>query len=282
MQRDVPELLDQNWAGADGRTDWPGILLIQRSGRILAERRELENALRGWAKAAPREEVLGGPHQAAKVPCEHPQCPWRQPGAGQVPEAQANGPHDTGEPDGPGLLQVMVVGGGPGQKPLLGRFLDLISRVHADAGEARKVVVTDPYLFTDANESGKPGGFENFCKYLGALRLASDAKLFIPPSPKKPSANRRRWIESVEKKFPIQVTSFAPKFTFHDRFYIVEHDPCDVRGVFGPSMNGLSGTDIALFGVLEAQSALRTLSAWLDLSTPSANNKMAQRKRRRP
>jgi hypothetical protein len=174
------------------------------------------------------------------------------------------------------------VAGGPDQKPLVDRFLDLVQRVHANAGEARKVIVTDPYLLTDASENGTPGGFSNFCQYLRTLRLAADAILFIPPGPKKPTANRTRWIESIQKEFPgLKVATFASRLSFHDRFYIVEHAGGLVRGVFGPSMNGLSDTDIALLGELEVPDALATLSKWFDLSMPPSPRKKSKRTRSR-
>lgn len=77
------------------------------------------------------------------------------------------------------------------------------------------------------------------------------------------------------------MTSFASKLSFHDRFYIVEHADGAVRGVFGPSMNGLSDSDIALFGELEVPNALTTLSGWFDLKTPASKNAKLKKKRPR-
>lgn len=153
MQRDVPELLDPKWPNPNQRGDWPGVFL-RRSGPVLDDPGEFANLLRAWAAEAPRVQggapPGGGPGASA---CEHPECPRRPATKAQGAEPAAS---DARSSDVPGLAHLMVVGGGPGQKSLLARFLELVGRVHADAGEARKVVVTDPYLLTDSSERGSP------------------------------------------------------------------------------------------------------------------------------
>jgi hypothetical protein len=284
MQRGVPELLDPKWPRQDHGVAWPHLLLpvvvLRQSGRVLDEPMELVNAIRAWAAKTPQVEVFDPLlHTVELGPCEHPDCPRR-------PNTKVRLPDDVDAPETRSaempLLQLMVVGGGPGQKPLRDRFLDLVRRVHAKAGEVKKVVVTDPYLLAEASDSGTHGGgFDNFCHYLRALQLAPDATLFIPPGLKSPTQNRALWIERIEKVFPgLRVNSFRSNLSFHDRFYIAEHAAGEVRGVFGPSMNGLSGTDIAIFGELEAPNSLETLSGWFDLKTPTRNN--TKPKKRRP
>lgn len=285
IQRDVPELLDANRRARD--FDWPRVVLpilfVRRPEHAIEDPRELAAAVRTWVSEVSRAVAVDLPAREAGGQCEHPSCPRSLAGESRTPRTQPSEPSasETRGTDVPTIQHLMVVGGGPGQKPLLQRFLDLVRRVHAEAGEATKVVVTDPYLLTESSERGTGGGFANFCEYLRAIRLASGAVLFIPPGPKKPSANRVRWIESVRREFRgLEVASFASGLSFHDRFYIVEHDAGAVRGVFGPSMNGLSDTDIALFGELEVSNALSTLSTWFDLKSPSA--KKTKPKKGRP
>lgn len=275
MQRVVPELLDKDWQGNIDRTRLLlPLVLIHRTGHVV-DARELADAIRAWVREVPGRDVPRGPSAAG--PCEHPECP-RRPSVVQA--ASDHGSTDDRDSEQPALTHLMVVGGGPGKKPLRDRFLDLVRKVHSGAGAAVKVVVTDPFLLTDTSENGTSGGFKNFCDYLRELHLASNAVLFITPGPKKPSANRTRWIDSVQKAFPgLRIESFASKFSFHDRFYIVEHQGGDVRGVFGPSMNGLSDTDIALFGELEVPNALATLATWFDLKTPSTKAKKTRPRR---
>ena len=274
IREQVPEILDPAWQPSGFRL-LPFIVLIHPRWLVDNPAAFVE-AVRKWASTADDQPKVA--HQRiredARSPCEHPECPRRS----STTRADAAPP----EPPEPPIARLMVVGGGPGQKPLLTRFLDVVKRVHAGAGPARKVFVTDPFLLTDSSENGTSGGFENFCRYLEALELADRVILAIPPGPKRPTANRTRWIESISKRFPsITVQSFAAKLHFHDRFYVVEHEKGIVRGVFGPSMNGLSDTDIALIGELEVPGALSTLSSWFDLTTPASPTKRRKKSRSR-
>lgn len=303
LQRDVPELLDEGWPrNADWHPLWSRPVWIRFVWMRPDEAQEFAARLRAWVRKALRHETVE-PHALGAVEsCDRPDCPKRSVSAAEAPRTHTSEPAtaETGGPDIIGRCELMRLGGGPRQKnekkDIRSRFFDLVRQVHAGAGEAKKVVVTDPYLLTDTGERGTPGGFENFCEYLRTIRLASDAVLFITPAPKKPSdnrdcwigfdrrrvsagscakkrpANRDRWIERVQKEFPgLTVTSFTPRLSFHDRFYLVEHVTGVVRGVFGPSMNALSNTDIVLFGELEIKNALNTLSDWFDLKSPSSN-----------
>ncbi|MGO9833385.1 MAG: hypothetical protein ACLP1X_04150 [Polyangiaceae bacterium] len=160
----------------------------------------------------------------------------------------------------------MRVGGGPGRKPLLDEFLDIVGQVHRDAGGPGTIILTDPYILRDRGESGVGGGFDNLCKYLAKLGLSatSEFRFVMPPSPKGAGA-KTKWEEIFSTQFKkARIDYFDSTLVFHDRFYVVKHKGGALKGVYGPSLNGLGATDIALMGELEVKGALVVLAKWLD------------------
>ena len=68
----------------------------------------------------------------------------------------------------------------------------------------------------------------------------------------------------IKEAFPkVKFGNYSPKYVFHDRFYLVRDGNGQMKGVFGPSLNGLGSNAIALMGELEQRRALERLSEWL-------------------
>jgi hypothetical protein len=262
IRRSVPEILDQEWkSGHEGREFVTVLLAVHHF--VVDDPESFAARVRDWVRG-----IEGAPSDSQPAPpridgeCPHPECPFKP-----ISEERSAEPLVT---------HLMRVGGGPDRKPPLEAFLDVVRTVHSGHGKILQVIVTDPYLLTDRSENGTPGGFENFLKYLDALRIETmgSVDLFITPGPKKPSANRERWEAAAKTRFPrLRIKPFSAQLHFHDRFYIAHHEHGVVRGVFGPSLNGLGDTDIALIGEIEFADALSTLSRWFVLGASSPNRR---------
>ncbi len=163
------------------------------------------------------------------------------------------------------ILQLMRVGGYT-KKPKQS-FFDLVKTIHGQA-EIKKVILTDPYILIDTSEDGETGGLENLIEYLQTLGLTRTNSfiLEISPSPKMYSETRYEIFEKYLKtEFPnISINRYKPKFIFHDRFYLVEDSSGNLKGVFGPSLNGLSSKAIVLYGELEVKGAMDKIGKWFD------------------
>ena len=129
------------------------------------------------------------------------------------------------------------------------------------------MIVTGPYVFSGTGESGAHDGFENFVSYLEALPRPSPRvgfELLLPPNPKRGGSSRDGWQRSVAERVPgVRFNSYSPRLNFHDRFYLAAHDrEPGLRGVFGPSLNGLGADDIVLMGPIDDPAALNTFARW--------------------
>lgn len=133
----------------------------------------------------------------------------------------------------------------------MSEFQKLLRKVHEseDGKKIKNIVLTDPYLhmqFDDAEEY--------FLKYLFAVGLSkiAEATLKISPRIKKGSAGFNKIEKALKSQFQNAVlTHHTSARRFHDRFFIVQYDNGQARGVFGPSLNSLASNDIYLMGELE-------------------------------
>ena len=159
------------------------------------------------------------------------------------------------------LCYKLILGGGP--KPPLKRFLDLVRRVHKKNNSGiKEIITTDPYILADAGEAGTNGGYENLCLYLEAIGLQpfDNFTLTITPSPKRSENRLSIFKRKVLSIYPnATVSNFKPQLVFHDRIYLVRDQKSQLKGVFGPSLNGLKANDFVLMGEIENE-GLRQLS----------------------
>ncbi len=212
---------------------------------------ELLEALRQWAsEVIPTDDHGLQDHRN----CPSNNCPLRNNEA-----REANN-------DEPFIARLMVAAGGPGAKPPKQIFFDLIRRTHSQSDLPREVILTDPYIYSDVSEDGKEGGFSNLVEYLEMLGLSSDDSftLRMTPSPKRGTITAKKNLHRQLKiKFAgIQFKDYSPQLKFHDRFYVVRHRSGAIKGVFGPSINGLTSDAIVLMGDIDELQPLKKLESW--------------------
>lgn len=212
---------------------------------------ELIEALRQWASEVESPDDHW-PQDHRNCPSNN--CPLRN---NQSKEA------DDGEPF---IARFMVAAGGPDAKPPRQSFFDLVRCTHPQNDPPREVILTDPYIYSDVSEDGKEGGFINLVEYLETLGLSSDDlfTLRMTPSPKRGTVtakkNLHRHLKTKFKK--IQFKDYSPHLKFHDRFYVVRHRSGAIKGVFGPSINGLTSDAIVLMGDIDELQPLKKLEIW--------------------
>jgi hypothetical protein len=219
--------------------------------RAALTNRELLKALREWVSEVGDEDDF---FPDANKDCPSNNCPLR--GGDRARAADSK----------PLITRFIVAAGGPKAKPPKASFLDLVRRTHPKKDPPREVILTDPYIFSDVSEEGLEGGFSNLVSYLDALGLDSDDsfKLRMTPSPKKGNITTRKNFERLLRKSFKNITlePYASTLKFHDRFYVVRHRSGVIRGVFGPSINGLASNAIVLMGDITDLQPLKKLETW--------------------
>jgi hypothetical protein len=212
---------------------------------------ELLEALRQWSSEA---EIFEGYPPNNNVECPLKNCPLQNKTSEEVKN------------DEPFITQLMVATGGPNSKPPRASFFNLISRTHPQNDPPREVILTDPYIYSDISEEGKEGGFLNLVKYLETLGLNSDDSftLRMNPAPKRGTLTAKRNLQRhLRNKFKnILFKDYSSQLKFHDRFYVVRHRSGLIKGVFGPSMNGLNSDSIVLMGDIEGIQPQKKLENW--------------------
>ena len=168
--------------------------------------------------------------------------------------------------EGISIAQFMVTAGGPKAKPPRDTFLNLVKRTHPENDPPREVILTDPYIYSDVSEGGHEGGFSNLVAYLEALGISGDDlfTLRMTPSPKRGTStakkNLHRYLKTKFKN--VQFKDYSSNLNFHDRFYVVRHRSEKIKGVFGPSINGLTSDAIVLMGDIDDLQPLKKLEDW--------------------
>lgn len=160
----------------------------------------------------------------------------------------------------------MMAAGGPNAKPPRDSFLNLVKRTHPENDPPQEVILTDPYIYSDISEDGQEGGFSNLVAYLEVLGISDDDTftLLMTPSPKRGTVTARKNLHRyLKKKFKnIKLKNYSPQLKFHDRFYVVRHRSGKIKGVFGPSINGLTSDAIVLMGDINELQPLKKLESW--------------------
>lgn len=167
-----------------------------------------------------------------------------------------NNDKSTGSPinnEEPQILELMALGGGLKRKQPLQSFLDLVRKVHKSSSHPNAIYVTDPYIYVDISEKGTSGGLVNFSSYLNALGINKESKFSLYTTNKPKKGNHKSFVKVLADQFPnAKLEQFKTNNLFHDRFYIVDHGKHGFKGVFGPSVNGLTDQDIVLMGEIES------------------------------
>ena len=212
---------------------------------------ELIDALRHWVSSVEVPDDFW--------PSEHRNCP-----SSNCP-LQSN-QTKSNRNDEPSIAHFIVAAGGPNAKTPRDSFLNLVKRTHPKNDLPRDVILTDPYIYSDVSEDGHGGGFANLLAYLEALGISTNDPftLRMTPSPKRGTATAKkklhRYLKDKFKK--IQFKDYSPQLKFHDRFYVVLHHSGKIKGVFGPSINGLTSDAIVLMGDIDDLQPLKKLSEW--------------------
>jgi len=244
----LPELQNRSWRPARRH------LLIWLTDEIYSSD-EFVEALRRWIDAI--EDSQERPSNPERCPVQD--CPLRL----HRPRTTSA----TGDEDNELFLRYQVAAGGPNSKPPRDSFFDLVRKVHPEADRPREVILTDPYIYTDVSEDGLEGGFNNLVGYLNTLGIekSDDFTLTTTPSPKRGGKTSKHNLQRLLKKrfSNLKFKDFSPKLAFHDRLYIVRHKSGTLRGLFGPSLNGLSSQAIVLMGELTDPQPMQRIKSWL-------------------
>lgn len=262
----LPELWNSNWQPDARRLRrllpipdfwfWPESLapLFQQLREWVSSATEADEPLR-------HKSSFG--QDSSEESCPLPDCPL---GKYSEPAQEIEPPSEDLETIH-SVFDLMCAGGGPDRQILKGEFLDLVRKVHRGTKSIKEVILTDPYIYLDVAEDGTRGGFNNLLEYLRTLGLVTESEFVIKlnPSPKKYNERAKQLFERIVKEnFPnVKFETYSPKYVFHDRFYLVRDGNSQIKGVFGPSLNGLGSNAIALMGSLEQPRALARLSKWL-------------------
>jgi len=244
----LPELQNHDWHPAKRH------LLVWLTDDIYSSDM-LVHALRRWVAAV--EEAQESSSSTARCPAQA--CPLH------LNRPQATSP--AGDEDSEFFIRYQVAAGGPHSKPPRDSFFDLVRKVHPEADRPREVILTDPYIYTDVSEDGLEGGFNNLVGYLNTLGIeqSDDITLTTTPSPKRGGKTSKHNLQRLlrERFSNLKFKDFSPKLAFHDRLYIVRHKSGTLRGLFGPSLNGLSSQAIVLMGELTDPQPMQRIKSWL-------------------
>jgi hypothetical protein len=142
----------------------------------------------------------------------------------------------------------------------------LVSKTFVEKDKIVKVILTDPYILANSDESGG-NSLDNLKSFLKII-ISDKNKNFslcIQPRKKKSDSAYKSFCDSIKKEYKnIKIESFDSKFKFHDRFYICKYHDGTYKGVFGPSINGLDSKSIILFGEIENGNSLKKIKEWFE------------------
>lgn len=248
LRATIPEILSGDWEPNKRHIQVHALLLD------IWPHDGFSRKVRRWASEVCEEQAE--PDNKSSLHCRSETCPLRKSGT----ETNASASESQ-------VLNLIVAAGGPDAKPPRDSFFDLVRKVHRGLEQPREVILTDPYIYSDVSEDGLTGGFSNLVQYLEVLGLKNEDSfcLVTTPSPKRggktAQSNLRRLLKKTFKD--ISFRDFSPELAFHDRFYLARHRSGALKGVFGPSLNGLSSKSIVLMGDIDELQPLKKLNSWL-------------------
>ncbi|HHC6444103.1 TPA: hypothetical protein ACN35N_003564 [Vibrio parahaemolyticus] len=164
--------------------------------------------------------------------------------------------------------------GGVNRKSSVPAFMQLVAKNRKTKvkGPIKDVYFTDRFLLADVGEAGIGGGYSHIIEYLENLSIEKESQFTIHmpswPSKSKIQKERDDCLSSAQIKLKnlisssfnnVQYAQLPQKPVFHDRLYLVRGSDSQINGVFGPSLNGLASTDIALMGEIEDKGLLNSL-----------------------
>ena len=148
-------------------------------------------------------------------------------------------------------LSMLTVGGFVSNTPKKA-FFDLVTKTHRGQ-KVKEVLITDRFIYLDAGEDGLPGGYSNIITYLQTLKIDKNDEIAIITNPNaKSQGNKIVFEEYIRSVFPnVEFKCFSKNISFHDRFYLVRDSQGQMKGVFGPSLNGLNSESIVIMGDID-------------------------------
>lgn len=259
-----PELLEQYpyWRRR-GFLDYPMLMLFTKGGR---------EDLRTWIRRLERSQETArrgtSPDSERRASdCPAVDCPLRNSSQESTKPLASQTHVEYGEKGGFFVEKFMVAAGGPDRKPPKQEFMNLVRQVHKNMPGVSDVILTDPYLYSEIGEDGISGGLGNLFEYLDVLGLRQDSEFTLKTNPNIKIGSKETialFQRAILRKFPhAKFETFSGKYVFHDRFYIVRDKNSQLRGIFGPSLNGLDSNSIVLMGEIEHGNALDRVSKWL-------------------
>ena len=166
--------------------------------------------------------------------------------------------------DAEGYMQMMTVAGGKGRNPPAKSFFDLINKTKIKNTNVVRVILTDPFIYTDVGQTGEGGGFSNLLTLLENLNNSTQSTFELQLTPQNNVEKKDRFESSIKQKFPnCTVSNHNNSSTFHDRFIFVQYANGEHRAWYGPSLNGLGSNSIIIFGDLIDNNAVTQLSKML-------------------
>ncbi len=205
---------------------------------------ELREAVREWIKECHEQY----PEPREGEPCDHPFCRRK------ARNLRTNdSPHD--------VMEMMVVGGGKNFNPPAKSFFDLINATKKKKSRVRRLIMTDPYIYSDVGQAGNTGGFSNLVKLMQHLNIDEKSSFELQLTPRVSEEKKTDLQNKIKIEFPgCALSSHRSSSTFHDRFILIEYEDGERRAWYGPSLNGLDSDSIVIFGDVTEASALKQLS----------------------
>lgn len=159
----------------------------------------------------------------------------------------------SNESEEPQILEVMTIGGGLKRKAPMDAFVGLLKKVHSNEDKPpHSIFITDPFLYVAINEKNdnkKP--FENLKKYFSTIGITENTSFNLYTTSDGDFKSFQKIMNDCFKKATLNHLSNIG-YTFHDRFYIASYKKGH-KGVYGPSISGLSKKDVVLMGEIEPQ-----------------------------
>ncbi|HEM7507749.1 TPA: hypothetical protein U2J54_000723 [Providencia rettgeri] len=204
---------------------------------------ELRELISIWLKKIEQSDVDTPP----KDTCSYPHCIRKV---------------DTS--NGGDCIEMMTIAGGKAQNPPAKSFFNLIDSTKLKNSVVQRVILTDPYIYSDIGQHGEIGGFNNLLELLEHLNILSDTKFTLELTPQNDSDKITRFENSIKKKFSnCTVSNHRNDSKFHDRFILVQYTDETSIAWYGPSLNGLNSSSIVIFGDLTDNNALSKLTKLL-------------------
>lgn len=184
--------------------------------------------------------------------CHVDMCPYKAKSSNRT--AESHMPEDSSKMKGPIQLDLMTVGGG-NKRNHLNEFINLIQtsvKVTHTADNIQSLIFTDPYLAKSTSEDGQShNGFDNLKRVIAegfGIDESTCFKLYVSQSLNHVRENFESHLKKTFSGIDVRLYTGSQ---IHDRFYMAQNKGNTLKGVFGPSVNGLNANSVFLMGELE-------------------------------